>query len=122
MAQENIIVKLPKSKSENATAVIRGFVKNKDRKAIRRASLIGTEIDPKDIGEDDKVNIKLKAENMGGVVDEQVKRLLISYEGNTEDPYEALLESEYEEDMTAVEEAVQKVFNAGGDAKATAKK
>lgn len=122
MAQENITIKLPKSTAENPTAIIRGFVKNKDRKAIRRASLMGTEIDPKDIDENDKINIKLKAENMGDVTDEQVKRLLISYEGITENPFDALLESEYEDDMNAVEAAVQKVFNKGGDAEAVAKK
>lgn len=118
MAQEDITIKLPGSGGE---AVIRGFVKNKDRKAIKRLSLLGTEVSPDDI-KDDVVKVKLKAENMVEVSSEQVRRLLISYDGDTENPYEAMLESKFEEDMDAVEEAAQDVFGKGGDDKAHAKK
>jgi hypothetical protein len=121
MAQANITINLPKSTADDKTAIIRGFVKNKDRKAVRRASLADTEIDPSEM-KGEEVTIKLKAANMAGVTDTQVQCLLISYEGNTENPFEAMMDSEFEEDMEAVEAAVQKLFDKGGDAKATAKK
>lgn len=118
MPQAPITIQLPGSGGE---AILRSFVKNKDRKAIQRLSLAGTEISQEDI-KDDKAQVKLQAQNMVDVTSEQVKRLLISYDGNTEDPYRAMEESEYEEDMDAVETAAQKIFDRGGDAEATAKK
>lgn len=122
MAQAPITIELPGSTEDNKReAVVRSFVKNKDRKAIQRISLKDTEIDPEEV-KDDQVRVKMRAENMVDVTSEQVRRLLISYLGNTDDPYEALLESEHEEDMDAVEEAVQKIFDKGGDADANAKK
>lgn len=118
MAQSPITVKLPGCGGE---AVIRGFVKNKDRKAIQRISLEGTEVSPEDV-KDDKVTLKLRGENMLRVNEEQVRRLLISYNGDADTPYDTMMDSEYEEDMEAVEQAVQKVFGEGGDADANAKK
>lgn len=111
MAQENITVKLPGSKG---IAVIRGFVKNKDRKAVQRV-LVGN----KEFGEGDDVEtVKVPASNLFDSVEVQVKALLLSVtdkDGNmAEDPYEWLLDSKYEDDMTAVEAAVQKVFGNGG--------
>lgn len=107
MAQENITIKLPGSKTE---AVIRSFVKNKDRKNVQRALMAGKEMGQNDNPEE----ITIPAENLTDMVEAQVRALLISVDGNTDDPYEVLMESEFEEDLTAVEEAVQKVFDKGG--------
>lgn len=122
MAQAPITIKLPSSTpEEEKVAVIRSFVKNKDRKAIQRISLEGTELSPEDV-KDDQVTVKLRGENMIKVTEEQVRRLLISYEGDANTPYETMMDSEHEEDMDAVEKAVQKVFGEGGDAEANSKK
>lgn len=118
MAQAPITIQLPGSKGE---AVIRAFVKNKDRKAIQRISLEGTELSPEDV-KDDQVTVKLRGENMIRVTEEQVRRLLISYDGDSDTPYDTMMDSEFEEDMEAVEKEVQKVFGEGGDANANAKK
>lgn len=119
MAQENTIIDLPGS---GGKAEIRSFVKNKDRKAVQRV-LVGN----KEFGEgDDTSQIKVPASNLFDSVEIQVRALLISVrdkEGNQhEDPYEALLESEYSEDLDAVEAAVQKVFGSGNDKDAAEKK
>jgi hypothetical protein len=107
MAQENITVKLPGSKG---TAVIRSFVKNKDRKAVQRALMAGKEMGQND----DPQNITIPASNLTDMVEAQVRALLISVNDITDDPYEVLMESEFEKDLTTVEEAVQKVFDKGG--------
>jgi hypothetical protein len=121
MAQAPVTIKLPGCGGE---AVLRSFVKNKDRKAIRRIALKGTEVAPEDLDglEEGKVKIKMAGENMVAVTTEQVRRLLISYDGVSENPYDAMLDSEYEEDMEAVEAAAQRIFEKGGDAKAAEKK
>ena len=120
MAQENQIIDLPGS---GGKAEIRSFVKNKDRKAVQRV-LVGS----KEFGEnDDTSKIKVPASNLFDSVEVQVRALLISlrdkdnnlFEG---DPYDVLLESEYSEDLDAVEAAVQKIFGNGNDKDAAEKK
>ena len=107
MAQENITIKLPGSKGE---AVIRSFVKNKDRKRVQRALMAGKEMREGDNPE----NITIPGSSLTDMVEAQVRSLLISVDGVTDDPYEVLMESVHEQDLIAVEEAVQKVFDKGG--------
>ncbi len=107
MAQENTTIKLPKS---GVDAVIRSFVKNKDRKAVQRALMAGKEMGQND----DPENITIPASNLTNMVEAQVRALLIAVDGDTNDPYNILMESEHEEDLAAVEEAVQKIFDKGG--------
>ncbi len=117
MAQAPITIQLP----SGGEAILRSFVKNKDRKAIQRLSLQGTELSPEDV-QDDKVTVKLRGENMIAVTEEQVRRLLISYRGITDNPYDALMDSESEEDLEIIEKKAQEIFGEGGDAEANAKK
>lgn len=122
MAQEDITVKLPGSGGE---AIIRPFVKNKDRRAIRRAAIARKEFKQEELeaagDSEGNMTFTLKGDDLIDVMDIQIKCLLLSYDGNTDDPFSAMSESEYEEDMTAVEEAVKKVFDKG-DAKTSGKK
>lgn len=112
MAQENITVKLPGS---GGVAEIRSYVKNKDRRAIRRAALASKEFDQKEMeaNKDGEVSFKIKGDSLTDILDLQIKCLLVAYDGNTEDPFAALEDSEYEEDMEAVENAVKAVFDKG---------
>jgi len=112
MAQENITVKLPGCGGE---AIIRPFVKNKDRRAIRRAVMASKEFSQQELeaaGDDDgNMSFTIKGNDLNDVMDVKVKCLLLSYDGNTDDPFNAMNESEYEEDMNAVEEAIKTVFD-----------
>lgn len=114
MAQENITIKLPGSGGE---ATIRPFVKNKDRRAIRRAAIAKKEFKQEELeaagDSDGNMTFTLKGDDLIDVMDIQLKCLLLSYEGNTEDPFGAMSDSQYEEDMSAVEDAVKKVFDMG---------
>lgn len=122
MAQENITVKLPGSGGE---AIIRPFVKNKDRRAIRRAVIASKEFSQKELeaAEDNNgdMTFTIKGDDLNDVMDVKIKCLLLSYEGNTDDPFGAMDESQYEQDMNAVEEAVKNVFDKEDD-KNSAKK
>lgn len=109
MAQTPIEVKLPGC---GGVAHIRSFVKNKERKAVQRATVASGEIDPSDIKDgEDEVSFKIKAVDAVSTIDVQTKFLLLDYNGDSETPYETMMESEFEQDMDAVEKAVTKVFN-----------
>ncbi len=111
MAQENITVELPGCGGE---AVIRSYIKNKDRKAISRMVFAGKEFKQSELVEASKkgedIELTIPGVNLGSVTNEQTRRLLISYDGNTKEPYEEMMESEYKEDMDVVENVVRAVF------------
>lgn len=107
MDRENIVLHLPKSGVE---AVIRSFVKNRDRKAVQRALMAGKELHQ----DDDPTKIGIPAENVGKMVEAQCRALLISVGDETVNPYDVLLDSEYSEDLDVVEAEVQKIFDERG--------
>lgn len=112
MAQENITVKLPGCGGE---AVIRGYIKNGDRKAVQGIMLASQKFNSDNLADSrGNVTFTIDGTTLTAVTEEQTRRLLISYNGNSMDPYSAMLDSEFQEDMDAVEAAVREVFVAGG--------
>lgn len=109
MAQENVTVKL----STGGEAVLRGFVRIKDRRAVRRALFEGQTVSVSDDEMDESIEMSLA--NAMDVTDLKVERLLISFDGETEEPFEALMNSTSEEDYMAIQKAASTIF---GDDKA----
>ena len=122
MAQENTTIEL----GEGRKAVIRSFVKNKDRRRIQRAMLSGKEYTQEELErmDNDKGEIKMtiSRESLVGVTEVQVECLLIEYNENRFDPFEELMESDNEDDYDRIEKAVVAVFNKSGNQKAAEKK
>lgn len=120
MAQVPIEVKLPGC---DGVAHIRSFVKNKERKAVQRALVSNSEFDPNTIEDKgEEVSFNIKAVDAVSNIDIKTKFLLLDYNGNSENPYEEMMESEFEEDMDAVETAVARVFDKNKSKEAVAKK
>lgn len=122
MAQENITVKL----SGDRTAVIRSFVKNKDRRKIQRAMLAGKEYTSEELEAMDngkgEIKMTISRESLVGVTEVQIECLLLEYNGNTYDPFNELMESDSEEDYDLIEKAVVGVFGKAGNQAAAEKK
>ena len=122
MAQENITVTL----SGDRTAVIRSFVKNKDRRKIQRAMLAGKEYTSEELEAMDngkgEIKMTISREALVGVTEVQIECLLIEYNGNRHDPFEELMDSDSEEDYNLIEKAVVGVFGKAGNQAAAEKK
>lgn len=122
MAQENITVTL----SGDRTAVIRSFVKNKDRRKIQRAMLSGKEYTSEELEAMDngkgEIKMTISREALVGVTEVQIECLLIEYNGNRHDPFEELMDSDSEEDYDLIEKAVVGVFGKAGNQAAAEKK
>lgn len=122
MAQENITVTL----SGDRTAVIRSFVKNKDRRKIQRAMLAGKEYTSEELEAMDngkgEIKMTISREALVGVTEVQIECLLIEYNGNRHDPFEELMDSDSEEDYDLIEKAVVGVFGKAGNQAAAEKK
>lgn len=122
MTQENITVKL----SGDRTAVIRSFVKNKDRRKIQRAMLAGKEYTSEELEAMDngkgEIKMTISREALVGVTEVQIECLLIEYNGNRHDPFEELMDSDSEEDYDLIEKAVVGVFGKAGNQAAAEKK
>ena len=121
MAQENITVTL----SGDRTAVIRSFVKNKDRRKIQRAMLSGKEYTSEELEAMDngkgEIKMTISREALVGVTEVQIECLLIEYNGNRHDPFEELMDSDSEEDYDLIEKAVVGVFGKAGNQAAAEK-
>lgn len=122
MAQENITVNL----SGDRTAVIRSFVKNKDRRKIQRAMLAGKEYTSEELEAMDngkgEIKMTISRESLVGVTEVQIECLLLEYDGNRYDPFNQLMESDSEEDYDLIEKAVVGVFGKAGNQVAAEKK
>lgn len=122
MAQENITVTL----SGDRTAVIRSFVKNKDRRKIQRAMLSGKEYTSEELEAMDnskgEIKMTISREALVGVTEVQIECLLIEYNGNRHDPFEELMDSDSEEDYDLIEKAVVGVLGKAGNQAAAEKK
>ena len=122
MAQENIIVQLDKER----TAVIRSFIKNKDRRKIQRAMLAGKEYTQEELEAMDngkgELKMTISRESLVGVGEVQIECLLLEYNGNSFDPFTELMDSDNENDYDLIEAAVGKIFTKAGDSKASEKK
>ncbi len=88
-------------------AVVRNFLKNRDRSRIRRAMFAGKEYVAKDLREGFELTISGQA--LTDLVDSQIEIFLVDYCGNTENPFDALMDSEFEEDYEKISQAVQEV-------------
>lgn len=101
--KENKIIKLP----SGGEAIIRGFVTIRDRQKVNAIIFGDKEADEQDVASG---KIKVKFVNLLESVEEQIKLLIISFNGNSENPYEALMECTNEEDYNAVRDAVTELF------------
>lgn len=91
-------------------AVMRGFIKNRDRSAYNRAIFGDQKVSA---GEIDAQNgdISLEVGSMIGANDSLIKILLLDYCGNASDPFEALMDSEFGDDYEEIGRRVQSVFS-----------
>lgn len=113
MAQEPKTIEL----NGGRTAVIRSFVRNKDRRKVIRAALANQEMTGNSADANGDIQFTLKGSDAIDYVDAQVEALLIEYNGNADTPFEELMDSEFEEDMNTISEAVQAIFEVSGDPK-----
>lgn len=110
MSRENITVQLLGC---GGIAEIRSFIKNRDRKAVQRAMLASKEYKQSDLkaSEGGSIELTIAGSDLVDITGEQTRCLLVSFNGIVDNPYEAMLDSECEEDMLAVETAASEVFN-----------
>lgn len=91
-------------------AVIRGFIKNRDRSAYNRAVFGDQKVSTGELNENNG-DISLEIGGMVGATDHLIKMLLLDYCGNMEDPFEALMDSEFGDDYEMISARVQAVFS-----------
>ena len=90
-------------------AVVRGFIKNRDRSAYNQAVFGSQKVSMSELEAGDG-EISLEMGGMVGASDHLIKRLLLDYCGNTENPFEALMDSEFGDDYEIIGKRVQEVF------------
>lgn len=89
-------------------AVIRNFLKNRDRARIQRAAFIGKEFKMDDLNQENEIS--LSGEALIAIQEAQMEILLMDYNGERENPFEALMDSEFEEDYSKIMAETGKVF------------
>lgn len=94
-------------------AVVRNFLKNRDRSRIRRAVLSGKEYTSKEFKKGFEMTVSGAA--LADLTDSQIEIFLVDYNGNTEDPFDALMDSEFEEDYIKISNAVQNIVQKAGE-------
>jgi len=90
-------------------AVVRAFIKNRDRSAYNSLVFGGQKIPMKDL-ESGNGEISLEMSGMIGASDHLIKMLLLDYCGNTQEPFEVLMDSEFGDDYEIIGREVQEVF------------
>lgn len=105
MNHQEIIIDL----SGGRTAVIRGVMRNRERLELNKLLASSSNITQEDLQKNDG-NINIDVSSALEFSEKIIKTLLISYCDSTEDPFEALMDSEYGDDYTKISEAVQEVF------------
>ena len=95
--------------SDGRYAVLRNFLKNRDRSRFQRGMLAGKEYSASELKED--MEIKLVGDAMIGAMELQAEILLMDYNGERENPFESLMESEYEADYNTIVTKASEIFN-----------
>ena len=89
-------------------AVIRNFLKNRDRSKIRKAAFANKNYSAGELQQG--MEIEVSGEALIGMQEVQIETLLMDYNGERETPFEALMDSEFEDDFNKITEAVGAVF------------
>ncbi len=97
------------------TATIRGFLRVRDSNKIQRALLGNQEFSEEQLEKDNLEKITVSGSGLLDSMEMSVKLLLLEYCGNTDRPFEALMDSEFSEDYEKIQNAAQKVANKGKD-------
>ena len=105
MNNQEIVINLDNGRN----AVIRGVMKNRERLELNKLLASNSNITQEDLQKNGG-NINIDVSSALELGEKIVKMLLISYCGNTENPFEALMDSEYGDDYAKISEAVQEVF------------
>lgn len=94
---------------DGRNAVIRGFIRNRDRSMYRRLMLEGQTMSTKEMeASDGEVDVDLS--RVMGASDKLIEKLLLEYCGSREQPFEALMDSEFGDDYEAISNKVMEVF------------
>lgn len=90
-------------------AVVRAFIKNRDCSTYNSLVFGGQKIPMKDL-ESGNGEISLEMSGMIGANDHLIKMLLIDYCGDTNAPFDALMDSEFRDDYEIISKEVQEIF------------
>lgn len=91
-------------------AVVRNFVRNRDARKVQKVVLAGKEFSSKDAEKFDG-EFSVAVSNMLDYQDACVECLLLDYNAERETPFEALMDSEYLEDLDKLREVCGGVFD-----------
>lgn len=91
-------------------AILRGYIKNRDRSKYRQMIFAGKTIGRKDF-QDTNGEISLSMDAIVGSADTLIEMLLLDYCGETKTPFESLMDSVHGDDYDQISEAVQEIFS-----------
>lgn len=89
-------------------AVLRNFLKNRDRSRFQREMLAGKEYSASEFKAN--MEIKLVGDALVRAMELQAEILLMDYNGERENPFEALMDSEFEEDYNTILSKAGEIF------------
>lgn len=90
-------------------AVVRAFIKNRDRDIYNSLVFGGREIHAEGLESSDG-GIKLKIGDILNANNRLIEMLLLDYCGDTNAPFEALMDSEFGDDYEIIGKEVQEIF------------
>ncbi len=90
------------------TATVRGYVNSRMYKVYKRMLLGGRDLKPHEL--EDMENMTFNTDDVLDAMEYTAKALLIEYCGNTKEPFEALMDSEYPKDTDIIEQKTQEIF------------
>lgn len=105
MSNRELFIELKDGRS----AVIRGFIRNRDRSMYRRLMLEGQTMSTKEM-EASGGDVDVDLGNVMDASDKLIEKLLLEYCGNREQPFEALMDSEFGDDYETISNKVMEVF------------
>ena len=96
-------------RKDGRSGVIRGLIRNRDRSMYRRIMLEGQTRPTKEM-EASGGDVDVDLGNVMGASDKLIEKLLLEYCGNREQPFEALMDSEFGDDYETISNKVMEVF------------
>lgn len=91
-------------------AVLRGYIKNRDRSKYRQMIFAGKTMRQKDF-QNNNDEISLSMDAIVGSVDTIIELLLLDYCGETKIPFDSLMDSVHGDDYDQISEVAQKIFS-----------
>lgn len=110
--QEPVTIHLDDNHENGRTAVLRGFVRVKDRQRVQRAILNGKNYTEDELKKSSTSEFEMTISG-GSLIDyteAQVKALLLEYNGDRTHPFELLMDAEDNGDYDKISEAAAKIF------------